>query len=352
MLTYQPTDLPLLPTQVIGSHGVPGWIWIVRDAVAAGKMGPYDIDEALKDATRLAILDMEQAGVDIISDGEMQRADFTWHFHGKVHGLEPQDFARKLGYPGPDQLDAFRAVAPLTVPNGYGHAEEFRFARSLTSKPLISPIQSPVTQAFRIDPGAVYKSKTEIAWALVPFINQELKEVVAAGCTHVQFDEPAYWIADGGPEEMVEIFNACVQGVEATIGFHLAPQLRRAGALLQGPACGRAAHRVRQSRYVRSRAVGAVRRRQDSLRRRDRRQGAQPGAGRCGGRSHSHVPAPLRAGQAVARARLRLQPDPALPGQREDAGDGGGGGVGAGGSCIVAGGKWQVASRKSHGSER
>jgi 5-methyltetrahydropteroyltriglutamate--homocysteine methyltransferase len=221
MLTYQSTDLPLLPTQVIGSHGVPGWIWVVRDAVAAGKMGPYDIDEALKDATRLAILDMEQAGVDIISDGEMQRADFTWHFHGKVHGLEPQDFARKLGYPGPDQLDAFRAVAPLTVPNGYGHAEEFRFARSLTNKPLISPIQSPVTQAFRIDPGTVYKSKTEIAWALVPFINQELKEVVAAGCTHVQFDEPAYWIADGGPEEMVEIFNACVAGVEATIGFHL-----------------------------------------------------------------------------------------------------------------------------------
>ena len=40
MLTYQPTDLPLIPTQVIGSHGVPGWIWIVRDAVAAGKMGP------------------------------------------------------------------------------------------------------------------------------------------------------------------------------------------------------------------------------------------------------------------------------------------------------------------------
>jgi 5-methyltetrahydropteroyltriglutamate--homocysteine methyltransferase len=221
MLTYQPGDLPLIPTQVIGSHGVPGWIWIVRDAVAEGKMGPYDIDEALKDATQLAIWDMEQAGVDIISDGEMQRADFTWHFHGKVHGLEPQSFPRQLGYPGPDQLDAFRAVAPLTVPEGYGHAEEFRFARSLTAKPLISPIQSPVTQAFRIDPGDVYRNKTEVAWALVPYINQELKDVVAAGCTHVQFDEPAYWIAEGGPEEMVEIFNACVAGVEATIGFHL-----------------------------------------------------------------------------------------------------------------------------------
>ena len=221
MLTYQPGELPLIPTQVIGSHGVPGWIWVVRDAVQAGTMGPADIDEALKDAVKLAIWDMEQAGVDIISDGEMQRADFTWHFHGKVHGLEPQEFRRKLGYPGPDQLDAFRAVAPLSVPDGYGHAEEFRYARSLSRKPLISPIQSPVTQAFRIDPGDVYRDKTEVAWALVPFINQELKDVVAAGCTHVQFDEPAYWIAEGGPAEMVEIFNACVEGVEATIGFHL-----------------------------------------------------------------------------------------------------------------------------------
>jgi 5-methyltetrahydropteroyltriglutamate--homocysteine methyltransferase len=219
MLTY--TDLPLIPTQVIGSHGVPGWMWVVREAVAAGKMGPADIDEALKDGVNLAIRDMEEAGVDIISDGEMQRADFTWNFHEKVHGLEPLELPRKLGYPGPDQLDAFRCVAPLTVPNGYRTVEEWKYARTRTSKPLISTLQSPVTQAFRIHPGNVYQDKGEIAWALVPFINQELKAVVAAGCQHVQFDEPAYWIVPGGPEEMVEIFNASVEGVEATVGFHL-----------------------------------------------------------------------------------------------------------------------------------
>ncbi|MDH3674721.1 MAG: cobalamin-independent methionine synthase II family protein [Anaerolineae bacterium] len=219
MLTY--TDLPLIPTQVLGSHGLPSWMWVVRDAVAAGTMGPADIDEALKDAVNLAIMDMEEAGVDIISDGEMQRADFTWNFHERVLGLEPIEFPRRLGYPGPDQLDAFRCVAPLSIPKGYGTAAEYEYARTRTSKPLLSPLQSPVTQAFRIHPGDVYRDKGEIAWALVPFINKELKEVVAAGCRHVQFDEPAYWIVPGGVEEMVEIFNACVEGVEATIGFHL-----------------------------------------------------------------------------------------------------------------------------------
>ena len=219
MYTY--TDLPLIPTQVIGSSGIPGWMWVVKDAVAAGKMGPADIDETLKDAVSLAILDMEEAGIDIISDGEMQRTDFTWNFHGKVHGLLPQDAPRKLGYPGPDQLDAFLCVEPLTVPNGYGTVSEWQYARTRTNKPLISTLQSPVTQAFRVDPGKVYRNKGEVAWALAPYINKELKEVVAAGCTHVQFDEPAYWILPGGVAEMVDIFNACVEGVNATIGFHL-----------------------------------------------------------------------------------------------------------------------------------
>ncbi len=219
MLTYE--HLPLIPTQAIGSHGIPSWMWVVREAVEAGKMGPADIEEALKDAVNLAIMDMEEAGLDIISDGEMQRADFTWNFHHYVRGLEPLEFPRKWGFPGPDRLESFRCVEPLQVPDGYGTVEEWKYARTRTEKPLIAPLQSPVTQAFRIDPGEIYRNKGEVAWALVPQVNRELRAVVAAGCSHVQFDEPAYWIVPGGAQEMVEIFNACVEGIEATIGFHL-----------------------------------------------------------------------------------------------------------------------------------
>ena len=219
MLTLK--DLPIIPTQVIGSHGMPSWMWLVREAVEEGKMGPADIDEALKDGVRLAIQDMVDAGVDIISDGEMQRADFTWNFLDYVRGLEVIEFPRKYGYPGPDRLESYRCIDKLDVPKGYGIVEEWKYARTLTAKPLLAPLQSPVTQAFRMDPGHVYKSKAEIAWALVPYINKELRAVVEAGCEYVQFDEPAYWIVEGGSNEMVNIFNACVEGVEATIGFHL-----------------------------------------------------------------------------------------------------------------------------------
>lgn len=219
MLTY--TDLPLLPVQVIGSHGVPSWLWVMRDAVAEGKLGPADIQETLKDAVNLAIADMTECGVDILSDGEFFRADFTWNFHERIRGLEKIPTERRLGYPGPDQLDAFRCVAPLTVPDGYGLVPEVEYLKTRTHKPFITALQSPVTQAFRIHPGQFYRNKGEVAWALVPYINQELKNAVAVGARHVQFDEPAFWTMPGGYEEMSELFNASVAGVEATIEIHL-----------------------------------------------------------------------------------------------------------------------------------
>jgi 5-methyltetrahydropteroyltriglutamate--homocysteine methyltransferase len=197
-------------------------MWAFKDAVAEGKAGPADLEEAMTDAAKLAIMDMTEAGVDILSDGEMFRSDFTWNFHEHVKGLDPIPFNRRLGYPGPDQLDAFRCVAPLEVPGGYGLAREVEFLKSRTDKPFVIGLQSPVTQAFRIDPGKVYRNKGEVAWALVPYYNRELKAAVAAGARHVQFDEPAFWTMPGGYAEWVDLFNACVDGVEhATVEVHL-----------------------------------------------------------------------------------------------------------------------------------
>ena len=101
--------LPVLPVQALGSAAAPPWVWLIRDAVAEGRLGPADIAESLHDAARVALLDQQEAGYDVVSDGEMLRADFTRNFHGHIEGLEPVEYERRLGYPGPDQLDAFRA---------------------------------------------------------------------------------------------------------------------------------------------------------------------------------------------------------------------------------------------------
>ncbi len=219
MLTY--SDLPLLPTKTLGSHAVPSWMWLVRDALAKGELGPADLEEALRDGVELALLEMNEVGLDIVSDGEFMRADFTWNFHDRIAGLEPLSPQRRLGYPGPDQVDAFRCVEELSVPDGYGLLREVEHLKARTSKPFITPLQGPVTQAFRIDPGEVYANKGEVAWALAPLVNAELRAAVAAGARHVQIDEPAFWIMPGGLREMVEVFNRCVDGVDATIELHL-----------------------------------------------------------------------------------------------------------------------------------
>lgn len=215
------TNLPLLPVQSIGSSGVPAWMWLVRDAVAEGKLGPSDIRESLKDGAELALREAEESGCDIVSDGEMLRADFTRNFHGKIVGIEAIEYERRLGYPGPDQLDAFRAVAPVSVPGGYEMVPEVEHLLARTTKPFVSALQGPVTQAFRIDPKPTYADKGKLAWALVPAINKELKAAVAAGATLIQLDEPAFWIMPGGLAEMVEITNACLEGVDATTSLHL-----------------------------------------------------------------------------------------------------------------------------------
>ncbi|MBA2556371.1 MAG: methionine synthase [Chloroflexi bacterium] len=214
-------NLPPLPTQSIGSHGIPSWMWLVRDAVSEGRLGPSDIEESLRDGVEISLVDMHEAGLDIVSDGEMLRADFTRNFHGRIDGLETIDYERRLGYPGPDQLDAFRVVSPLSVPDGYGLVVELECLKTRTERPFVTALQGPVTQAFRIDPGGVYAHKGEVAWALVPAINAELRDAVAAGATLIQLDEPAFWIMPGGLQEMVEIANACLDGVEATTSIHL-----------------------------------------------------------------------------------------------------------------------------------
>lgn len=218
---YHYQNMPLLPTQVIGSYGTPGWLFVVREAMKRGEMGSADIREAFDDATNLAIMEQEEAGVDVISDGEMRRFNFLVGFYDSIKGLEKIPWERQLGYPGPDMIDAFRAVGELSTPNGLGLPEELDYAHRRTAKPLVTPLGGPVTFAFRINPGAVYSDKKAIAWALAPLINAELKRAVAAGATHIQLDEPSA-IDDFVPlPDFVEMLNQCVEGVQATIGLHI-----------------------------------------------------------------------------------------------------------------------------------
>src|SRR5258705_7370449 len=98
-LAWKTTSVPshLLPTSVVGSHGLPGWVWLAREALEAGRLGALDVRELLEDATQAALLDQERAGIDVLTTGEMGRVRFIVGFYDRITGIPTLAAPRKLG---------------------------------------------------------------------------------------------------------------------------------------------------------------------------------------------------------------------------------------------------------------
>ena len=131
-------SLPILPTSVVGSHGLPGWAHLVRQASEGLTLGAIDVREIGDDLVRLAILDQDRAGVDVITDGELRRT--AGYYRGYMDRIEnlPKANRPPLRTLGPDHYDfiGFReVVGPIAAPDGLGITEEFRFLKENTGKP-------------------------------------------------------------------------------------------------------------------------------------------------------------------------------------------------------------------------
>jgi 5-methyltetrahydropteroyltriglutamate--homocysteine methyltransferase len=213
-------SLPLLPTSVIGSYAWPAWLHTALAAAQMGEYGPDDMREAEDDAVDTALRDQEDAGVDIVSDGEMRRAGFfTAAFYSHLTGLKELPPHRQVGVAGHDQRESYEAVAAIDAPGGLGLVGEYAYVRQRTARPIKMPCAGPFTLAGRIKPGDVYKDRMDVARALVPIVNQELKALVAAGCDFIQIDEPSFAVRV--PSDFIQLFNATVEGVDAKLGLHL-----------------------------------------------------------------------------------------------------------------------------------
>ncbi len=215
--------LPIIPATVIGSWSFPGWYVKFCADVAQHpcQFGADDRDEALRDAVRLAIDDQVLAGADIITDGEMQRVDFNLGFYDYLEGLEPLPTARLWGPPAHDQRNKYTCIAPLTAPRGLGLVEEYRRLRQYTTAPAKMPIPGPFTLAGCIRGGDVYKNRDEITAALLPIVNNEMKQLVQAGVDFIQLDEPSFACHPQYPEQFLDVIARTVAGVNAKISMHM-----------------------------------------------------------------------------------------------------------------------------------
>jgi 5-methyltetrahydropteroyltriglutamate--homocysteine methyltransferase len=214
-----------LATSVVGSHARPGWLDSALAASARGELGPEDMAEVLDDAVDAALRDQEEAGIDVVTDGEMRRAGFfTAAFYGRLTGLEPLPPDRRLGAAGHDQQHRFRVLEPIGAPHGLGVVAEYQAARPRTERPLKVTLPGPFTLSGRLRTGTgeVYPDRLSAAWAFVPLLNAEITALAAAGANYIQIDEPSPAIHPEASAEFAALMGKAVDGVT---GVRLASHL-------------------------------------------------------------------------------------------------------------------------------
>lgn len=184
-----PDSLPVLPTVGVGSYAAPGWFQATWRMARKGELGDHDVDELFDDAIQVVVHDQIDAGVDILTDGELRRQRFVYEMFDRLRGLERVNPRRRLGIGGYDMAPHYIARDTITAPDGLGAVEEFRALRSQApDRPLKLAIPGPLTFLIGIDPAD--RGLDTVTGDLIAIVQKELKALEAEGCTYVQIDEP------------------------------------------------------------------------------------------------------------------------------------------------------------------
>jgi 5-methyltetrahydropteroyltriglutamate--homocysteine methyltransferase len=187
----------LLPTSLVGSYPQPDWL-INRDMLSK-RMPPRTraselwrvpeqwLEQAQDDATLLAIRDMERVGLDIITDGEMRRESYSNRFATALEGLDldnPGTITSRSGHPiqVPRVVGEIRRKYPVQV-------RDVQFLRANTDRKIKITVPGPFTMSAQaVD--EYYRDEEALAMGYAAAVNQEIKDMFAAGADYVQVDEP------------------------------------------------------------------------------------------------------------------------------------------------------------------
>ncbi len=210
----------LFPTTIAGSLPKPEWLAEPNRLWAPWKPAGDELLSAKRDATLLAIKVQEDAGVDIVTEGEQARQHFV---HGFLENIDGIDFAHKveMGI----RADRYKAMVPQVVAplrlKGRVHALEARAARAHTTRRLKFTLPGPMTIIDTIA-DSHYGDRVKMAFAFADLLNEEAHALQADGVDIIQFDEPAFNVYMGEVKEWgIEALQRAAKGLTCTTAVHI-----------------------------------------------------------------------------------------------------------------------------------
>lgn len=210
----------LFPTTIAGSLPKPEWLAEPNMLWAPWKSGGDELLRAKRDATLIWLKIQEDAGIDIVTEGEQARQHFVHGFLEKIEGI---DFAHKveMGI----RKDRYKAMVPQVVAplrlKGRVHDFEARVARTHTKKKLKFTLPGPMTIIDTIA-DRYYGDRVKMAFAFAELLNEEAKALQADGVDLVQFDEPAFNVyMDEVNDWGIKALERAAQGLTCTTAVHI-----------------------------------------------------------------------------------------------------------------------------------
>jgi len=210
----------MFETTIAGSLPKPSWLAEPNRLWAPWKLAGDELKAGKLDATLLAIKAQEDAGIDIVTDGEQSRQHFV---HGFLEFVDGIDFARKveMGI----RKERYKAMVPTVVSalklRGRVHATEALYARAHTTRKLKFTLPGPMTIIDTIA-DAHYGDRVKMAFAFADLLNEEARALAADGVDVIQFDEPAFNVyMDEVKDWGIAALHRAIEGVSCTTAVHI-----------------------------------------------------------------------------------------------------------------------------------
>ncbi len=210
----------LFPTTIAGSLPKPSWLAEPSKLWAPWRLEGDELQTAKDDATLLALKLQEDAGIDIVTDGEEARQHFV---HGFLEAVEGIDFGRRIEMG--IRNNRYKAMCPTVIGplrlRTRVHAREARLARAHTRRELKFTLPGPMTIVDTIA-DAYYGDRVRMAMAFAALLNEEARGLAADGVNVIQFDEPAFNVyMDQAAGWGIDALHRAIEGVTAASAVHI-----------------------------------------------------------------------------------------------------------------------------------